>query len=666
MDGQRCLRIAYFLNCPSRRWGTWLSRCVTLVEMGGVMAETRRLAAILAADVVGFSRMTGADEDRTLARLRTLRSDLIDPTISVHNGHVFKRTGDGILIEFRSVVDAVRCAIEVQSGMVERNAGLPPERRIEFRVGIHLGDVVEESDGDLMGDGVNIAARLEGVAQPGAICLSEDAYRQVSGKLDMAVTDIGQTQLKNIERPIRVYSLQVGVPAQFKPATVARLPRKHRKIQAIIALAAVLTIAIGLGVGLYTLRSSGQKGSAKENLAAKPSIAVLPFANLSGDPAQDYFSDGVADEILTALSRSHELTVIGRHSSFTFKGNATSTEQVGKVLGVRYLLQGSVQKSSNQIRVTAQLIDSSNDAQIWGEKYDRPMQDIFAVQDDIVGAIAAHLTSSIKGAEIIASAHKRPDDLGAYDYYLRGQALYRTSGKQETLDSRGLFEKAIEIDPSFAPAYAQLAYTYYVSIALRWELPPRAEALAKAFQFAQKAATLDPALPFASTVMGDVLLRRGDFDQAVLWAQKAIDLDTNNPEAYAALANIFAFINRNDEAIPLLDKAMALDPLYPVLYSMYRGRALLFLQRPQEAAPFLRDCETRAPDYWICHILLASAYAHLGKKDMASTELAEVRRYYPVRSLAQFRREGDYQPGPQFGYFSEGLVKAGLPADNST
>jgi adenylate cyclase len=289
----------------------------------GAMSDTRKLAAILCSDVVGYSRLAGADEDRILARLRALRSDLIDPTIAVHHGRVVKRTGDGSLVEFRSVVDAVRCAIEVQNAMIERNAGLPPERRIEFRVGIHLGDVVEESDGDLMGDGVNIAARLEGVAKPGTICLSEDAYRQVRARLDLGVTDLGLTQLKNIAEPIRVYSLQVGIPAEAKVATPAP-------------------------------PAAPEKPSPQLALPDKPSIAVLPFQNMSGDPEQEYFADGMVEDIITGLSRIKWLFVIARNSSFVYKGKAVDIRQIGRELGVRYVLEGGVRKAGNRLRISAQ------------------------------------------------------------------------------------------------------------------------------------------------------------------------------------------------------------------------------------------------------------------------------------------------------------------------
>ena len=290
------------------------------------MSETRKIAAILVSDVVGYSRLAGADEDRTLARLRALRSDLIDPTISVHHGRIVKRTGDGSVTEFRSVVDAVHCALEVQHAMVERNVGVAPDKRIEFRIGIHLGDVVEEGDGDLMGDGVNIAARLEGIAGPGAICLSEDAYRQVSGRLDMAVTDLGPTQLKNIERSIRVYSLQVGVPAVAKPATEAKAAEpKRRSRLALLAAGIVAFIVVAAGAWYFL-------GANRPAQAAHLSIVVLPFANLSGDPAQDYFADGITENLTTDLSRIRDSFVIARNTAFTFKGKALDAKEIGKEL----------------------------------------------------------------------------------------------------------------------------------------------------------------------------------------------------------------------------------------------------------------------------------------------------------------------------------------------
>jgi adenylate cyclase len=362
------------------------------------MAETRKLAAILAADVVGYSRLAGSDEDRTLARLRGLRSDLIDPAIAAHHGRVVKRTGDGVLIEFRSVVDAVRCAIEMQNGMVERNAGLPPERRIEFRVGIHLGDVVEESDGDLMGDGVNIAARLEGIAKPGAICLSEDAYRQVKSRLDLAVSDLGATQLKNIAEPIRVYSLEVGRPAQVKQTAASTPPRL--------------------------------------------SIVVLPFANIGGDPEQEYFVDGVTESLTTDLSRITESFVIARNTAFTYKGKPFDVKQIGRELNVRYVLEGSVQRGGNRMRVNVQLIDAETGAHLWAERFDKAVADLFDMQDEIVARLASQLGTQLIAAEARRAEHApNPDSM---DLYFQGMAWVNRGATPEYLmQARTYFERAL-------------------------------------------------------------------------------------------------------------------------------------------------------------------------------------------------------------------------------
>ena len=383
------------------------------------MAGTRKLAAILVSDVVGYSRLAGSDEDRILARLRALRSDLIDPIIAVHNGRVVKRTGDGAVVEFRSVVDAVRCAIEVQIGMVERNAGLPPERRIEFRVGIHLGDVVEESDGDLMGDGVNIAARLEGIAKAGAICLSEDAYRQVKARLDLTVSDLGPTQLKNIAEPIRVYSLDVGVPAQAK--LVASLPQV-----------------------------------AAPSSAPRLSIVVLPFTNIGGDPEQEYFVDGVTESLTTDLSRIAGSFVIARNSAFSYKGKSPDARQIGRELNVRYLLEGSMQRGGNRLRVNVQLIDAESGNHLRAERFDKPVADLFEMQDEIVSRLANTLNAELIAAEA-RRAESEPDP-GSMDLYFQGTALLNKGPSPENLaQARGCFERALALDPDNVEALVGLA-----------------------------------------------------------------------------------------------------------------------------------------------------------------------------------------------------------------
>ena len=361
------------------------------------MSETRKLAAILVADVVGYSRLAGADEERTLARLRALRSDLIDPAIAAHHGRIVKRTGDGSLIEFRSVVDAVRCAIEVQNGLIERNAGVPPERWIEFRVGIHVGDVVEESDGDPMGDGVNIAARLEGVAKPGAICLSEDAYRQVKQRLDLKVSDLGLTQLKNIAEPVRVYALGVGKPAQMK-----RKPASPKGRSVFVPLAAGIVALIVLAGGWYFLGANRPTITSNASTAASAahlSIVVLPFTNLSGDPSQDYFADGITENLTTDLSRIRNSFVIARNTAFTFKGKSIGVKEIGKELGVRYVLEGSVQRDQNRVRVNAQLIDAESGAHLWADRFEEDLADLFKLQDQVVARLANSLGYELVKAE---------------------------------------------------------------------------------------------------------------------------------------------------------------------------------------------------------------------------------------------------------------------------
>ena len=423
------------------------------------MSETRKLAAILVSDVVGYSRLTGADEDRILARLRTLRSDLIDPIISVHHGRIVKRTGDGSIIEFRSVVDAVRCAIEVQNGMVERNAGLPEDRRIEFRIGIHLGDVVEESDGDLMGDGVNIAARLEGIANPGAICLSEDAYRQVKGRLDLAVHDLGPIQLKNIAEPIRVYSLQVGIPAQPKPATPADQTKspasKPRFGSAPLAAAFAALLLLAAASGWYVLGGRLTKPAR----AAHLSVVVLPFANLSGDPSQDYFADGITENLTTELSRIKDSFVIARNTAFTYKGKSADAKDIGKELGVRYVLEGSVQRDQNRVRVNTQLIDAEFGAHLWADRFDEDVTDLFKLQDEVVTRLAHNLGWVLIYAEAEKGAHSKKQD--ATDLAMRGWTLVHSSSlrpPKERLDSireaRALFDQALKIDANDAEALA--------------------------------------------------------------------------------------------------------------------------------------------------------------------------------------------------------------------
>src|SRR5271170_8011674 len=391
------------------------------------MSETRKIAAILVSDVVGYSRLAGADEDRTLSRLRGLRSALIDPAFAAHHGRVVKRTGDGALVEFRSVVDAVRCAIEVQNAMVERNAGVPEDRCIVFRMGIHLGDVVEESDGDLMGDGINIAARLEGIAEPGAICLSEDAYRQVKGRLDLAVTDLGPTRLKNIAEPVRAYSLQVGIPARAKLAAEAKPPKLQKRSMLAPLVALIVALVIVAGGAWYFL--AGNHSSPVQ--AAHLSIVVLPFTNLSNDPAQDYFADGVTENLTTDLSRIRGSFVIARNTAFTFKGKSIDAKQIGKELGVRYVLEGSAQRDGARVRVNAQLIDAETGAHLWADRFEEDVADLFKLQDQVVAQFGNRLGTELIVAEA-RRAQKTPNP-DSMDLYFQALALFNGPPSRDSL-----------------------------------------------------------------------------------------------------------------------------------------------------------------------------------------------------------------------------------------
>ena len=466
------------------------------------MSETRKLTAILVSDVVGYSRLAGADEDRILARLRTLRSDLIDPTIAVHHGRIVKRTGDGSVIEFRSVVDAVRCAIELQNAMVERNAGVPPERRIEFRVGIHVGDVVEESDGDLMGDGVNVAARLESIAKPGAICLSEQAYWQVKGRLDLAVTDLGPTELKNIAQPIHVYSLQVGVPAQAKPAEpvtpvtpAAPMPQKRRFGFAPLAAAlAALLIVIAGGAWWFLNANRPASVAAKAPAeAARLSIVVLPFANLSGDPGQDYLADALTDELTTSLARIRDTFVIARNTAMTFKGKPVDAKAIGKDLSVRYVLEGSVQPSGDRMRVNAQLIDAGSGAHLWAEQFDTPRADLLQTQDAIVTHLTRALDFQLTQAEAARLKRTPAANRDAEDLALQCTAGAWKAGwiGKEADAAYALCEQALAIDPNNVRALMGFGTKFFMLAALGVSGDPKSD-LERADELASKALALDP------------------------------------------------------------------------------------------------------------------------------------------------------------------------------
>jgi adenylate cyclase len=628
------------------------------------MAETRKLAAILAADVAGYSKLAGADEERTLARLRALRSDLFDPTIAVHHGRVVKRTGDGILIEFRSVVDAVRCAIETQNGMVERNAGLPPERRIELRVGIHLGDVVEESDGDLMGDGVNIAARLEGICKPGAICLSEQAYWQVKSRLDLAVSDLGAAQLKNIAEPVRVYSLEVGKPAQAKPITEAKPPEtKKRSTLALLAAGVAVLLAVIAGGAWYFLGANRpatviSNAPAARSEAAHLSIVVLPFTNLSSDPSQDYFADGITENLTTDLSRIRNSFVIARNTAFTFKGKNSDAREIGRQLGVRYVLEGSVQREQNKVRVNAQLIDAESGAHLWADRFEEDVANLFKLQDQVVARLANTLRYELVKAE--AEKDVRSQNPDAIDLAMRGKALLWPPFTKDKADAaHSLFERALKFDPISSEALAGDAYAYAIEYA-----------------FGSRNSETD----YDAKVLGQ--------------ADRAIALDRDNTQAYVARSQYLLVTSRPSDALRAADSGLAVDPNSAPLHA-WRSIAETYLGQFEQAKSdvlqairlsprdpsmsqwhnFTADADlglgnfdaaidesSRAIDggyrVFYAYLNLAAARAFKGEMDQAKAALAEAHRINPKLSVKWLI---EHKPVLQPAF--DGLRKAGLPEE---
>jgi adenylate cyclase len=606
------------------------------------MSETRKLAAILVSDVVGYSRLAGADEDRTLARLRSLRSDLIDPIISVHRGRVVKRTGDGSIIEFRSVVDAVRCAIEVQNGMVERNAGLPPEKRIEFRVGVHLGDVVEESDGDIMGDGVNIAARLENIAKPGAICLSEQAYWQVKGRLDLAVTDLGPIELKNIADPIRVYSLQVGVPPQAKPAepvtpVTPAAQKRHFGLAPLAAALAALLIVIA-GGGWWVLNANRPAGVAAKAPAeaARLSIVVLPFANLSGDPGQDYLVDALTDELTTSLARIRDSFVIARNTAMTFKGKPIDAKAIGKDLGVRYVLEGSVQPSGDRMRVDAQLIDAGSGAHLWAEQFDTPRADLLQMQDAIVAHLAHAIDFQLTQAEAARLKRTPAANRNAEDLALQCEAGFWKAGAigKESDAAFALCEQALSIDPDNVRALLGLALKLWLPEALGLSRDPKGD-LERADEFASKAIAIDPDFAWAHGTKGWILQNQQRPEESVPEFERALALDPSGADAYSGLGVDYLALGRFDRSVEVLDKAIRASPSDPSLTYYYGNKAWanFGLKRYDEAIELARRALAINPYNPYANVVLVAALALTDHH----AEAREALQRYLAPSAASFK-----------------------------
>lgn len=589
------------------------------------MSGTRKIAAILVADVVGYSRLAGADEDRILARLRALRSDLIDPTIAVHNGLVVKRTGDGVLVEFRSVVDAVRCAIEVQNAMLERNAGVPPDLRIELRIGIHLGDVAEESDGDLMGDGVNIAARLQGICEPRGVYLSEDAYRQVRDKVRQDFIDLGLKELKNIARPMRVFAVVAGAgePARPPHATASCVPGPPHL-----------------------------------------SLVVLPFANLGGNLEQDYFVDGVTESLTTDLSRVNGAFVIASNTAFAYKGKGCDVRQVGRELNVRYVLEGSVQRGGNRMRVNAQLIDAESAGHLWAERFDKTLVDLLDMQDEIVSRLADRLGTELVAAE--ARRAERAPNPDSMDLYFRGLARYNSGRTREILmQARRYYEQALALDPDNLDALAGTAAVDVV-MAAAYLTDDRAASLATAEATLAKALSLAPNYPNAVALKGVVQIISNRAIDGIATCERALVLDPNLAFARAAIGQAKIYVGRAEEAEAHVNEALRLSPRDSFAWSwmMRAAGAKLHLGADEEAVAWLRRAIDMNRSTPATHFHLAAALANLDRLDEARTEVRTGLALDPTFTIRRFRDSAE-SDNPIFlrrrERIYDGMRRAGVP-----
>ncbi|CDX27550.1 putative adenylate cyclase 3 [Mesorhizobium sp. ORS 3324] len=573
-----------------------------------VVRMERRLAAIMATDIVAYSRLIEADEARTLASIRTLRSQVVDPLIADHRGRVAKLMGDGAIVEFGSVVEAVACAVAMQEGTAAHQREVPPESRIVFRIGINVGDVVVE-DGDLLGDGVNIAARLEALAEPGSICISDAAQKQLVGKTDLAFEDTGERTLKNIGQPVRVWR--------------------------------------------WSNKATPAAAGAPPPLPDRPSIAVLPFDNLSGQPEETYFSDGITEDIVTGLTHFRSLFVISRNSSFAFRGKSVEMAEIGRRLGVSYLLEGSVRRAGARVRVTAQLIEAATGAHLWAERYDRNLDDIFTVQDEVAQTIVSTLVGRIEDARLQLSLRKPTTSLVAYDCFLRGMAHFNTANQQ----ALEMFEKAVALDPRYAVAHS---YRAFVKVAQNGHAAAPTEVLDAAFTEAKHALELDPLESRCHRILSTICLYRREYDVAEQYLRRAFDLNPNDADGLIMKGRLLAFRGRPEEALVFLEAAGRLNPLHFRWYDVHFGVAFYSLRRFAEAAQAFK--QMHLPSSW-SSARLAACYAQLELTEAAQAAVAEVLRLQPDFSTAEYMRKSVLlERAEDRELLREGLIKAGLPA----
>jgi len=592
---------------------------------GNAKAE-RRLAAIVAADVVAYSRHMHLDEEGTHARYKAHRSEVIDPCIARHRGRIVKSTGDGFLAEFPSAVEAARCTIEVQTALATRNFDQPPNQRLEFRIGVNLGDIIIEHD-DIYGDGVNIAARLEAIAEPGGICISGKVHDEISGKTDLRCQDIGVQQLKNIDHPVRVYRVELQDAASGGPQVFSlrktMVPRPDR-----------------------------------------PSIAVLAFTNLSGDPQQEYFSDGITEDIITELSRFSELFVIARNSSFQYKGKSIDVRRVGRELGVRYVLEGSIRRDGDHIRISAQLIDAESGAHRWAERYDRELKDVFAVQDEVARSIVAILSAHVSRAETERTLNKPPATWHAYDYYMRAAdayaAFHAPMEVASIYEARRMLKQCLAIDPNFARAYVLQSMTQGST----WALPVDDDymnpaVLDAAHRAAEKAVQLDPNLPQAHYQLGFILSFKAQREASVAECERAVALNPNCTDWRFAAVLVHA--GQFERAVDVAKAHLRFDPFTQPIARGFLGLAYYMLRRYSEAVVTLREFVSQAPNLRPGRAWLAAAYAQLGRLEEARAEAAEVLRIYPGWTSSVIFRKGGYLRDEDVEHLTDGLHKAGLP-----
>ena len=585
------------------------------------MAEDRlqrRLAAILSADVVGYSRLMGMDEAGTLSRLNALRRELIDPAIAAHSGRIVKLMGDGALVEFASAVDAVTCAIEIQRQLREHDAGGSEANPIQFRIGINVGDIIIEGE-DILGDGVNIAARIEGIAEPGGISISEDAWRQVQGKVATNFVDAGEQSLKNIARPVRVYRLDLAPKAATASVVLRPMPAQ----------------------------------------SDKPSIAVLAFNNMSGDPEQEYFSDGISEDIITDLSKLSELHVIARNSSFTYKGKPVDVKQVGRELGVHYVLEGSVRKAGNRVRVTGQLIDAASGAHIWADRFDRDLTDIFAVQDELTREIIAALKVKLTPGKKERLMRRNTIDEEAYDFFLRGRERAWLTTRSGNVEARNLLGRAVAINPDFAAAHAFIGFTHVNDYINGWaEVPERS--LQIGLEIAERAVQLDEAEPQGHYVLAVALGFNRQTDRGLAEARRSVALAPSFAQGHHSIARFLTLSGDPAGAISTLDAYMRLDPLYPDMALHFLAEARFSLGQFDEAVTALKQRLGRSPDSATSLALLASCYGHLGRINEARAAWAQVIKIAPDFSIERQRRVLPYRNPDDFDRRVDGLRKANI------